>query len=562
LPGGSSWRKSTDLVRFAALSACFALAAGTGLGAQPQTPAATPAEQRTITAAIQAEPSAETYLLTYFNRPIVELRARVLGRRPEERAFNAVRSLDDLIDRGTTEPVEARVLDEAALLVVAGRTVLALTPADADELSGETLSQAAAAAADRLRQALAEAHEARTPGRLLRSTAVSVTAIIAGVLLLMAVARVQRMAASRLITLSEKSATKTGIDVHLFRASRLVEFQRRLISGIATALYLMIGYTFITFVLRQFPFTRPWGEAMRGFLLDKVSGIGLAVAYAIPGLVTVVVILLLTRFIVRLIGLWFVAIERGRVMAPRWIHPETAQPTRRLLTAAAWLFALVLVYPYVPGSQTDAFKGVSVLLGLMVTIGSSGLMTQVMSSFMITYSRALRVGDFVRIGEVEGTVTQLGMLSTKIQTVWSEEVTIPNALVISQTTTDYSRLPEGVLTPTSVTIGYDAPWRQVHSLLLTAAEQTPGLRREVKPVVIQSALQDFYVQYTLLVPLERQDARLITMAALHANIQDLFNQYGVQIMSPHYMVDPAVPKIVPKQQWFAAPARPESISTR
>ncbi len=221
-----------------------------------------------------------------------------------------------------------------------------------------------------------------------------------------------------------------------------------------------------------------------------------------------------------------------------------------------WVFAIVVAYPYLPGSQTDAFKGVSVFLGLMVTFGSSGLVNQIMSGFMITYSRALRVGDFVRIGDVEGTVTHLGVLSTKVKTLRQEEVTIPNAVVVAQTTTDYSRTSEteGVFTPTSVTIGYDTPWRQVQSLLLLAAERTAGLRREPKPLVLQTALEDFYVKYTLFVCLERQQSRLITLDALHANIQDLFNEYGVQIMSPNYVLDPAAPKVVPKQNWFAAPA--------
>jgi small-conductance mechanosensitive channel len=358
------------------------------------------------------------------------------------------------------------------------------------------------------------------------------------------------------VALAEESVTRSGIaDVTLLRASRLIDVERMLVSAAAIALYLVIAYATVTFVLRQFPFTRPWGEAMRGFLLTTAANLGLGIAQAIPSLFTIVLIVLITRFIVRLITFWFNAIERGRIASPRWLHPETALPTRRLLTALAWLFAIVAAYPYVPGSDTDAFKGVGVLVGLMVTLGSSGLMTQLMSSFVITYSRALRVSDFVRIGEVEGTVTQLGMLSTKIKTVWGEEVTIPNAVVVSQTTTDYSRLPDtgGVFTQTSVTIGYDTPWRQVHSLLLMAAARTPGIRTDPKPFVLQTALHDFYVQYTLLVSLERQEAKPFTTAALHTNIQDLFNEYGVQIMSPHYVIDPATPKVVPPQKWFAAP---------
>jgi small-conductance mechanosensitive channel len=196
----------------------------------------------------------------------------------------------------------------------------------------------------------------------------------------------------------------------------------------------------------------------------------------------------------------------------------------------------------------------------VVTFGSSGLVNQIMSGFMVTYSRAVRVGDYVKVGDVQGTVQHLGVLSTKVLTLWNEEVTIPNAVMVSQVTTDYSRPAEtaGVFTPTSVTIGYDAPWRQVQALLLRAAERTSGIRRDPKPMVLQASLEDFYVKYTLFVCLENQQSRPFTLHTLHSNIQDLFNEYGVQIMSPNYAFDPTAPKIVPKKDWFAEPASPDA----
>jgi small-conductance mechanosensitive channel len=217
-----------------------------------------------------------------------------------------------------------------------------------------------------------------------------------------------------------------------------------------------------------------------------------------------------------------------------------------------------MAFPYVPGSDTDAFRGISVALGLMVTLGSSGLVNQVMSGLVVTYSRALRLGDFVRIGDVEGTITDVGLLSTKLRTLKAEEITIPNAVVVSQTTTDYSRYPEAVLTAASITVGYNVPWRQAHALLLLAAERTPGVRREPIPRVMQLALEDVRVNYTLIFCLEDQQLRNVALSALHAHILDLFNEYGVQIVTPNYEADPPEPKVVPKADWFAAPARPDS----
>jgi small-conductance mechanosensitive channel len=504
--------------------------------------------------------STETSTLIFFNRPIVVLRAQVLGRSPAERTTGATRMLDDLINQGITGPVEWRPVAGGALISVGTRGVFGLTSADVDDLSGETVEGVATETATRLRQALGEAAEARAPGILLRSAALASLGVIAAILALWGLTRAHRVIARKFVELAEQKVTKAGLaHIDTLRASRVLDIQRYLVTLAILAADLVVIFIAVTFVLRRFPYTRPWGESMRGFLLATFEHLGLGILSALPGLFTVFVIVVVVRFVNRLIRVWFDSVEQGQVTGPPWLHPDTAQQTRRLVTLLLYLLAIVVAYPYMPGSQTEAFKGVSVFLGLMVTFGSSGLVNQIMSGFMITYSRSVKIGDFVRIGDVEGIVTHIGVLSTKLRTFRKEEITIPNAVVVTQTTTDYSRLAEteGVLTPTSVTIGYDAPWRQVHALLLSAAERTSGLRKEPKPFVLQASLDDFYVKYTLLVCLERQNMRPFVLNTLHANIQDLFNEYGVQIMSPNYEADPGAPKVVAKKDWYAAPARPD-----
>ena len=448
------------------------------------------------------------------------------------------------------------------LITVASRNVLALTPLDVDELSGETLPDVTAQTVERLRQALGEAIEARTPQKLVASTGQALTGLAIGLLLLWGIARARRRFVDKVVSAAERKITEAGLaDVLSLRASRLLELQRKLLTAIAMVVGFVVVYGTLTFVLRRFPYTRPWGESMRGYLLATVERLGLGIVNAIPGLFMVFLIVVITRFLIRMVGLWFKAVEEGRARA-RWIYPETAQPTRRLITMLLWLFAIVVAYPYMPGSGTDAFKGVSVFLGLLVTLGSTGLMNQLMSGVMLTYSRALRIGDYVRIGDIEGTVIHLGVLSTKVKSYRGEESTIPNAVVVGQTTTDYSRYADSgeVFTPTSVTIGYDTPWRQVQALLLLAAERSAGVRRAPTPFVLQEALQDYYVKYTLFVCLEVQERRAFTLHELHAHIQDLFNEFGVQIMSPNYVFDPGTPKVVAKKDWYAAPARLENES--
>jgi len=556
MPNGfrSRHRESTRLGR--ALALCLVLAGGVAVSGQAP-PAQPPLP---LASALRgATPAAETATFSYANRPIVLLRANVLGRSPAERAAGARRALDDLVDEGITGPVASEPFEGAALVSVGSRVVLGLTPLDVDTLTGESMESVSARVVARLQIALEEAAEGRRLRTLLRSAAMALLGFVVGMFLLWAIGRVHRAVAGKLVTAAEKTVTRSKIaDLEVLHGMHIVELEHRMVTAAKLALDLVVVYWMVGFILRQFPYTRPWGESLRAFLLTTVTSLGLGMLEAVPGLFTVALIALITRFVCRVLGLWFRAVETGRVTA-RWIHPETAQPTRRLATTLLWLFAAVVSYPYLPGSHTEAFKGISVFLGLMVTLGSSGLVNQVMSGFTLTYSRALRLGDFVRIGDVEGTVTHLGVLSTKLRTLRNEDVTVPNAVVVSQTTTDFSRYNDsvGVFTPTFVTIGYDAPWRQVHAMLLEAAERTAGIRREPKSVVLQAGLEDFYVKYGLFVCLERQDKRPFVLAALHANIQDVFNEYGVQIMSPNYVFDPSAPKVVPKQDWFTAPAAPD-----
>ena len=244
-----------------------------------------------------------------------------------------------------------------------------------------------------------------------------------------------------------------------------------------------------------------------------------------------------------------------------WLDADTAKPTRRIFAMLVWAFAAVMAYPYLPGASSEAFKGVSVLIGLMVTLGGSSLFSQAASGFILLYSRTLRIGEFVRIGEEEGTVTELGVFTTKIATGLGEQLTLPNALVLGTVTRNYSRPTNGrgFMLRTKVTIGYDAPWRQVQGLLIEAARRTKGVSAEPAPTVFQTALSDFYVEYELVCQASQSNARSRAEAitTLNANVIDTFNEYGVQIMSPHYLGDPALAKVVPRSAWHAAPAKPE-----
>jgi small-conductance mechanosensitive channel len=201
----------------------------------------------------------------------------------------------------------------------------------------------------------------------------------------------------------------------------------------------------------------------------------------------------------------------------------------------------------------------------MISIGASSIVGQAASGLILMYTRAFRGGEYVRIGEVEGTVVDLGTFATRIRTGLGEEVLLPNNVALQNTTRNYSRAIAGTgfVVNTGVTIGYSTPWRQVHAILEEAARRTPDIATDPLPYVRQIALSDFYVEYRLIAyaPIERPVQRVDMISQLFANIQDVFNEYGVQIMSAHYMMDPAEPQVVPKARWYTPPAKPPAAGT-
>lgn len=232
------------------------------------------------------------------------------------------------------------------------------------------------------------------------------------------------------------------------------------------------------------------------------------------------------------------------------LRERVAAVVPRLAWLPFWLIVALVSYEWLTcRAQTEAFKGLSVLVGLMVTLGASNLVGQAASGLILTYTRVFRRGEYVCIAEHEGTVVELGMFTTRVRTGLGEELTLPNSLILGTVTKNYSRAVqgEGYVVDTTVTIGYDTPWRQVQALLVEVARRTPGVLGEPRPRVFQTALSDFYPSYRLVcqaVPSEPRP-RAEALNALHANIQDVFAEAGVQIMSPHYFADPTEAKVPP-----------------
>lgn len=274
---------------------------------------------------------------------------------------------------------------------------------------------------------------------------------------------------------------------------------------------------------------------------------------ALPGLLVVLVIAFGARWLIRGARYFFNLVERNRITI-QGFYPEWARPTQRLVTAGVFIVAVIMAYPYIPGSQSPAFQGIAIFLGLLGSLGATGVVANLINGFLIVYMRSFQVGDLVKIGDVTGMVEESSMLVTRLRTAQNVSISVPNSLVLSGQVINYSISGKPMLT-TQVTIGYDAPWRQVHAMLLAAAAATEDIQTDPQPFVLQAALDDFYVRYDLNYFVSDLTRLPATRSMLNQRIQDEFNTHGVQIMSPHFIANPQPPAVVPPDNWYAPPAK-------
>ncbi len=494
--------------------------------------------------------------LVWQNREVFVFRATVDGFDPRERQQLALQRLNAL-EIGTLVP-EVRVARLLSAMSVQVRGQPLFIFLEQDLTSDQTITQAAEAIKAQLDDAFAAYVLTHSREFILRAGTKAGAATLVFLVALVALMRLSRLILRKMPG-PEHPRMRELKAVESFHIGPYAASAARGAIGLTfLTLELFAVYLWVTFVLGIFPYTKPWSDAAAGFLLDMLMDLLLGAIGGIPGLLTVVVIFWLTRVFVRILHTFFDAV-RDQTVDVAWLQPETSDATRRLVVAITWIFAITVAYPYIPGSGSAAFKGVSVFVGLMVSLGSAGLINQVMSGLVVVYSKAFKPGELIRVHEVEGAVSEIGVLSTKVITKKLEEITIPNAVLVNTMTKNYSSVSaeRGVVMTTSVTIGYDTPWRQVQAMLLLAAERTPGLRHSARSFVRQTALSDFYAEYALNVHLDDPHSKIETLSELHANIQDTFNEFGVQIMSPHFETQPDKPVVTPKGNWFDSPAKRE-----
>lgn len=339
------------------------------------------------------------------------------------------------------------------------------------------------------------------------------------------------------------------------RAERIWTAVTGTLRAIRLILALIIFYICLHLILGFFPWTRLFAANLLGYVLKPVLLIGKGMLIQIPNLLFIAVLIFLIRYFLKLMKLFFTGIE-NKTLTISGFDPDWAKPTYKIARLLVVVFAIIVAYPYIPGSGSPAFKGISLFIGVVFSLGSSSAISNIIAGYMMTYRRAFKIGDRVKIDEYTGDVTEIRLQVTHLRTVKNEEVIVPNSAILAGHVVNYSSFARehGLILHTTVGIGYEVPWRQVHAMLLRAAEQTSDILREPCPFVLQKSLGDFAVTYELNVYVDTPQDMPKIYSELHRNILDTFNEYGVQIMTPAYEGDPDQPKIVPKEKWFEFPA--------
>lgn len=302
------------------------------------------------------------------------------------------------------------------------------------------------------------------------------------------------------------------------------------IAIIGLSLYLALPLLFSIF-----PSTKPWGDMLINWILSPVRNILMSILTYLPNLFTIVVIFLTIRYVVKFVHFLAREVEEGKLVITGF-HAEWAKPTFNIIRFLLYIFMFIVIFPYLPGSDSEIFKGVSVFLGILLSLGSSSAISNAVAGLVITYMRPFKLGDRVKINEVTGDVVEKTLLVTRIRTTKNEEITLPNSSILSGHTVNYTSTSKdiGLIIYSTVTIGYDVPWKVVHQALIDAALRTEFVLKQPQPFVLQTSLDDNYVSYQINAYIREVNRQARIYSDLHQHIQDVFNERGIEILSPHY----------------------------
>ena len=495
-----------------------------------------PAPQAPATPPAAAAPVPKGFPVILDGEVLFYIRVQAGPYAPEERAETAVERLLRLADDPFYDPNLFSIEEEGDRAIIQYQKALlgAVTKQDAtaEGMSSITLARQWIRAAKR---GISLYRERRGPRERLISIVTVVVATVILSLLLVLLRRFRRWARDGL------SGTRWHIPEIRFQKAILIPPERmatillKLMNLLHWMLVILLVIIWLQIDFSAIPLTRGFAGAVLEYVTTPLWTLWTSFLNNVGNFFFILVVAVLVRYLLKVIRWAFHGIEDGAIQIAT-IKPSWAMPLYKLARLAVLAFAAVIIYPYIPGSESLAFKGLSVFAGAILTLGSSGQAGNFMSGLVLMSMKAFDAGDRVTIAGVTGDVVETSLLLTRIRTIKDEVVTLPSSTILAGPLVNFSALSrkDGLQLHTAVTIGYDAPWRQVHDLLIRAALRTPDVKPTPAPYVLQTALNDFYVTYEINAYVADANRMHLTYGALHQNIQDSFNEAGVEIMSPHF----------------------------
>ena len=520
-----------------ALVAAFAFLAAASLCARGDTPRKrAPAPQSQVAAKSQTQQGPAVPVVVG-GKTIFYVRERVFSFSPADRANVIMQNIRRLAAGSPAEIKDIKTVDEETTTeIVSGETVI-MTVTQQDAASAGKSRQALATEYAQTIQAAAESLRRTTSLRSIGFAILwTVLATLIFSLILKAMAFLFPKLYERIRSWHGRYIKSIRIQrLELLPAQRITDLLLAASRTVRVLLSLTLLYFYISLVFSFFPWTRGYADVLLNYTLYPVRTLGAAVAAYLPNVFFVAVILIAAYYVIKVVKFFFTQIRRGTLSFPGF-YADWAEPTYKITRFLIIAFTAIVVFPYLPGSKSPAFQGISIFLGLLFSLGSSSAVANVVAGVVLTYTRAFQLGDRVQVGDAVGDVTGKTLLVTRIRTIKNVDISIPNAMVLSSHIINYSSSAKeaGLILHTAVTIGYDAPWPKVHELLMAAAAATEDILSDPAPFVLQTSLNDFYVSYELNAYTNQPCRMAQTYSLLHQNIQDEFNQAGVEIMSPHY----------------------------
>lgn len=470
-------------------------------------------------------------------RVLFSIREKVLSFPPEERAKAISERLARLSEDSALHIDAITVADAetSSEIVVGDRVLMTVTDKDA-AAEGRPRQETAREYAGKIREAVANYRREYSAHSILKGVLFTLAATV---VLIVGLVLITRLFPRLYVRIESWSGTK--IRAIRFQSLELIHSERisatlvGMAKGLRIILVFALFYFYIPLVLGFFPWTREYSATAFDYILAPFTAIGQAIMAYLPNIFFVLAIIFITWFALKFIRFLFDELEKGTLNL-HGFYRDWAQPTFKIVRFLVIAFAVMLAYPHLPGANTTAFKGVSIFFGLIISLGSTSAMANVIAGVILIYMRGFKIGDRIKIGETFGDVVEKTLLMTRINTIKNVDITIPNSLILGSQMINYSSQAQayGLILHTSITIGYDVPWRKVHELMITAAGATEHVLPLPAPFVYQTSLDDFYVTYQLNVYTEIPSKMAAIYSELHQNIQDKFNEAGVEIMSPHY----------------------------